>query len=490
MTNSFTRKYGAEILRKPQFAAVLIAVVLGLGYVTAHGGMVSGIGIIILPFIISYIYLVFMVPKAGLVGMYILNFTAIGIGRYVKGVPMGLTIDAHFILIYASLFFMAFFRKIPWSNAKNDLTLLAVVWYAYALFQLVNPEAVSRVAWFYAMRGVSLYMLFAIPVLFILFNKNKDLDMFLKLWAVFSVFAVLKGLMQKFIGVDPFEQAWLDEGNDSTHLLFGKLRVFSYYSDAGQFGAAMGHTGVVFSILGWHEKKSFKLKVFYLVVGFLGLYGMMISGTRGAIAVPIVGGALYFVLKKNIKILALGLVMGVAVLVFFKYTSIGSGNYTIQRMRTAFDPNDASLQVRLANQRKLKTYLASRPFGGGIGSAGGWGLRFSPHTFLAQTATDSWYVMIWAEQGVIGLVLHLCILFYIVGKGAYVIMFKLKDEEIKAKMSALVCGIFGIMGASYGNGVLGQMPTGILIYSSMAFLFMAQKLDKEQTELNALNDKN
>jgi hypothetical protein len=482
MASTFEQKYGAEILRKPQFAALLIAVVLGLGYVTAHGGLVFGFGIIMLPFIISYIYLVFTVPKAGLVGMYILNFIAIGIGRYIKDIPMGLSIDAHLILIYASLFFMSFFKKIPWSNAKNDLTLLAVIWYVYALFQLVNPEAVSRVAWFYAMRGVSLYMLLAIPLLFILFNKKKDMDLFLRLWAVFSVFAVVKGMMQKFIGVDPFEQAWLDEGNDTTHVLFGKLRVFSFYSDAGQFGAAMGHAGVVFSILGWHEKKSVKLKVFYLVVGLLGFYGMMISGTRGAIAVPIVGGALYFVLKKNIRILAVGLILGVATFIFFKHTSVGSGNYTIQRMRTAFDPNDASLQVRLANQRKLKSYLASRPFGGGIGSAGGWGLRFSPNTFLAQTATDSWYVMIWAEQGVVGLVLHLCILFYIVGKSAYIIMFKLKDEEVKAKMSALLCGIFGILGASYGNGVLGQMPTGILIYSSMAFLFLAPKFDKEALE--------
>jgi O-antigen ligase len=159
-------------------------------------------------------------------------------------------------------------------------------------------------------------------------------------------------------------------------------------------------------------------------------------------------------------------------------------------MRTAFDPNDASLQVRLANQRKLSTYLASRPLGGGIGSAGGWGLRFSPQTFLAQTATDSWYVMIWAEQGIVGLILHLCILFYILGKSSYLIMFKIKDKELKAKMTALACGIFGIMGASYGNGVLGQMPTGILIYSSMAFLFMAPKLDEEVPDVKEIKQLN
>jgi hypothetical protein len=38
-------------------------------------------------------------------------------------------------------------------------------------------------------------------------------------------------------------------------------------------------------------------------------------------------------------------------------------------MRSAFDPNDPSLQVRLDNQKILKGYLATRPFGAGIGHA-------------------------------------------------------------------------------------------------------------------------
>ena len=64
-------------------------------------------------------------------------------------------------------------------------------------------------------------------------------------------------------------------------------------------------------------------------------------------------------------------------------------------------------------------------------------------------------------------------------KSSYIIMFKLKDPWIKAQMSALVCGMWGVIVASYGNGVLGQMPTGIIIYSSMGFLWLAQKFDRK-----------
>jgi cell division protein FtsW (lipid II flippase) len=484
MENAFKNVYGSDLLRKPSFMMGMVVLTILLGYLAAKGGIIAAVGIIFFPILITYLATIFMIPRAGLFGMYVLSFTVLGITRYIKNLPLGLTIDFHFVLIYLSLFFISFFRKIPWANAKNDAFLLAAIWFCYTIFQLVNPEAVSRAAWFYVMRGVSLYMLFTLPLIFIIFNKRTDLSLLLKLWAIFSILGTLKGLQQKFIGPDPWEQAWLDEGGSLTHILFGKLRIFSFYSDAGQFGAAQGHAGLVFGILALNQKKSSRLKLLYAIASVLGIYGMMISGTRGAIAVPFAGIALYILLRKNMKVLILGAILGFAVFGFFKFTTIGSSNYTINRMRTAFNPNDASLQVRLENQRKLKSYMASRPFGGGIGSSGSWGQRFSPNTFLANVPTDSWYVAIWVEQGIVGLSLHLFILFYFVIKSSYQIMFKIRDDWVKSQMSALVCGMLGIMVASYANSVLGQLPTGILMYSSIGFLFLGRKFDDEVSAEN------
>jgi hypothetical protein len=146
-------------------------------------------------------------------------------------------------------------------------------------------------------------------------------------------------------------------------------------------------------------------------------------------------------------------------------------------MRTAFDPNDASLQTRLANQRTLSVYLSSRPFGGGLGHAGKKAMKALPNTYLAHIATDSWFVMIWAEQGVVGLVLHLFILFYIIIRAAYLIWFRVKDPKLKMTMMALSSGMFGVMVASYGNAVLGSMPTSMLIYTSMALMLNAETLE-------------
>ncbi|MDT8304023.1 MAG: O-antigen ligase family protein, partial [Sedimentisphaerales bacterium] len=211
-------------------------------------------------------------------------------------------------------------------------------------------------------------------------------------------------------------------------------------------------------------------------------------------AVPFTGFFLYLILTRNAKMVTLGTIAVIGAFVFFKFTYIGNDIYAINRMRTAFDPNDKSLQVRLENQRRLSAYLATRPLGGGIGSAGNWGQRFSPNSYLANIPTDSWYVMIWAEQGIIGLGLHLFILFYILGKGSYLCMFRVKDPELQGKLFALASGMFGIMVASYGNGVLGQIPTGPIIYSTMALLFMGEALDRSiekqkqpETELTSKN---
>ncbi len=474
--NTFHKTYGTDHLRRPLPIAILFSIIIACGLLTATKGLVAGIGIIVLPIAIVYLGVLFAKPKLGILTIFILNFTILGLGRYIP-MTWGLLIDGLLFLMYLALFFKAFKIKIPWSRAQSQLTLLVTIWFGYALFQVVNPEAASFEAWFYAMRGLALYQWMIIPLLFILYNKPKDLKIFLIIWGVLSFLGTLKGVHQLIFGVDSFEQKWLDNGGALTHILFGKLRIFSFYSDAGQFGASQGHAGVVFGVLALFTKSK-KFRIFCIVVALGGLYGMLISGTRGAIAVPAAGGIMFLILRKNIPILVLGAVMGIGIFVFFAHTTILNNNAEVRRMRTAFDPNDASLQVRLANQRKLAGYLSSRPFGGGIGSTGNWGQRFTPHTFLANTATDSWFVAIWADTGIVGLYLHLFILFYTLVTGAYNVMFKLKDEVLKGQIAAIVCGMFGIMGASYGNGVFGQFPTCILMYTGMAFMFMAPKMDK------------
>lgn len=55
-----------------------------------------------------------------------------------------------------------------------------------------------------------------------------------------------------------------------------------------------------------------------------GIYGMFIFGICGVIVVFIMGGVLYFVFKKNIYVMVIGVIMGIVFIGFFKYIMIGN----------------------------------------------------------------------------------------------------------------------------------------------------------------------
>lgn len=479
----FENSTGSGRVTKPVNILVLLLLVGAVGIMAAKTGFMGAGTFIGLIAAAVYFYFLFTAPVVGVYTAVALSFTLIGLGRYVKGLQVGLGMDAILLLTYIALFINRFKEKVNWAPANKDITYLALIWFGYSIFEIVNPEARSFAAWFSG-RGISLYMFLLAPLTLLLITSNRRLDMFLYVWGIFSLLATLKGIMQMKFGVDFAEQEWLNEGNYKTHILFGKLRVFSFLSDAGQFGATQGYAGVV-SIIYAMAQTNRRSKLFFYIVGFMGLYGMLISGTRGSMSVPLAGFMVFFVLRKNVKVLSIGLGIIALVFIFFKFTLIGQGNAQIRRMRTAFDPNDASLQVRLNNQRLLKNYLASRPFGGGIGHGGVKAQKFLPNAFLSQVATDSWYVLIWVEQGIIGLLLHLFILFYVLIKSCYKIMYRIRSPQLKLKLSALTAGMAGVMVASYGNAVLGTMPTGTLIYISMAILMNSDYLDKQYQTIPA-----
>ena len=477
--NPFDKISGSANLARPKVVVALFGSVMLIALLLAKME-IAGVGVLLALFFGSiFIYLVFKNPVLGFYATIGLNFIVLGIGRYVMGLPLGFGIDGLMILTFLALIFKRFRERVDWSPANQDITILAIIWLGYFIFQIANPEARMIEPWI-AGRGIGFYFFFFIILTFMLINTNKRLDTFLYVWGVFSILATLKGIGQMVFGLDFAEQAWLDRGGAVTHILFGKLRVFSFFSDAGQFGGNQGYAGVVFLI--YAAAKKGLSKVFFITVGILGIYGMLISGTRGSIAVLFAGFMTFFVLKKNVRILSMGVLFLAVIFVFFKYTTVANNNAQIRRMRTAFDPNDASLQVRLANQQILKGYMASRPFGGGIGHAGDKAQRFLPNAFLSHVATDSWYVMIWAEMGIVGLTLHLIILLYVIGMASFKVMFRIRDPVTKIKMSALICGMAGIMLASYGNAVFGGMPTSLLIYSSMALMSNPKIFERKPEE--------
>ncbi|WP_434784616.1 O-antigen ligase family protein, partial [Parabacteroides goldsteinii] len=271
-------------------------------------------------------------------------------------------------------------------------------------------------------------------------------------------------------------------GGATTHLIRSGTRYFSFFTDASNMGSNMGGASMILGISSlFMRNKAFK--IYYAIVATASLYAMMLSGTRGAIIVPLAGLALYTVISKQTRSILIGTISLTLIYIFFAFTMIGQGNATIRRMRTAFKPNeDASYIVRKENQKRLKEYLKYKPFGEGLGLSGdGLGAKVSKR-FTTSIPTDSWYVKIWVETGVVGLILYMGMILITIARGTWILMFNVHDPELKGILTGWLCAIFGMFLSAYGNSFWGQFPTMVIAFMGLSFILNGKYFDKELSD--------
>ena len=250
--------------------------------------------------------------------VFVFNYFMIGIMRYVNIDGMSVMMD---ILLWTQLLLIIMHKVLKaennWGNAVNLLTILSLVWTLYCVLELVNPSGVTE-AWVMSRRLIYQGLMMAV-IVSLLFDNFRQVRWVIILYSILTLLAVAKALMQRFAGFDQYEMDWLIRSESiSTHIIHGGsvVRYFSFFTDAGNFGSNMGCAGIMFLLLAFYERKV-AMRVYYAIVGMLAIYVMFLSGTRGAMLVPLAGLALYTVLSKNFKVMAIGGVVLVVLYVFF-----------------------------------------------------------------------------------------------------------------------------------------------------------------------------
>ena len=446
-----------------------------LAMLISTGDSTIGLIAISIPLVFGFVILVFINPYFGILAYINYSFFSNGLARYIPNIPLGLGVD--FILFLTTLSMLI---NIKWESAaklKQGVFYVTLIWFIYTIFLVVNPELGKIQSLIYGIRGISLYSIQVIPLVLLYMDSKKDFNNFLKLLIVWAVISTLWGFKQIILGTDAFEARWLADGGNVTHILNGQLRAFSFYSDAGQFGATMAFVSFITFILSFGPY-SRKRRFTFLAIAFFTFLGFSISGSRGPVFILIFGFLFYLILIKRFTTLIYGLVIGIILFSFLKFTNIGSSNYQIFRIRTALDPKEASLMVRLKNQELISNYLVNKPFGAGVGTTDVFGIRFYPGSVLASLPTDSWFVSIWAQSGIVGLFLHLLGLSYVLVVG-FENIYKLRSPDLRYKMIAVYGGFIGIIIASLANPIFGQSPIGPIMYICMVYLTISNKLDVE-----------
>jgi len=376
-------------------------------------------------------------------------------------------------------------HNIGWHRLNNFLIFSLIIWFAYCFMELANPNS-NFENW---CRGRSLMynFLFMAVLSQLLITKIKQVKTIILLFSIFTLIAIIKSYIQKYIGFDSTELEWLSDPHvySLNFLSGGVIRYFSIFSDAGVCGSMMGATAAWFAITGFYDKNKVR-KIYFFIIAIGSTFGMLFSGTRGAIVCPLGAIGLFAIISKKKKLMIGSILLLIIIYSFLDFTYIGQNVDYIRRLRTVVSPTkDASFNVRLENQKILAQYLKTKPFG--IGLRGDIKTsKMSEHSI----PSDSYYVLIWIYTGIVGLILFLASAIITIIICSYIIMYKIKNKELRELLIGPICAIFGLLLSSYTNIIWGQFPVFVIIYIFWGIIFNYKIIDKniiEQKNIKKLN---
>ncbi|MCG8374763.1 MAG: O-antigen ligase family protein, partial [Balneolales bacterium] len=371
-------------------------------------------------------------------------------------------------------------RDWSWFNVPGKTVI--VLWVGYHLLQVGNPEAASRVAWFYVMRPAVAYP-FLYFIAYNMLKTRKDLNLVWGFVVAGITITIVWGLVQQVRGYFDFEMNYL-VANEAIHLVYiqGRYRIFGTLTSPAQYGVVVTIFSMVFMLMGVFLKR--KTKYLYILLALAGFAAMVFSGTRTAyIVIPLTIMALV-VLERSVKLYGLSAVLGVLFLIVIL---MPTNNYHIKRIQSVFKTEeDASFQVREQNRKAILPYIYSHPLGGGLGSTGVWGMRFSPHTMLAQFAPDAGYMRVAVELGWVGLILYVVLLvkMFLLSLFSYL---KVKDPDLRILGLALISALSSLFLIEYAQDINGKLPMNILLWILFAVMVKLPELQENEKEINGDN---
>ena len=432
---SYAHEHGGRVL--VLFLLFLLAI---YNFITA--GFNSFAIVCILPLIVVFAYIAFKWSYLVFLTLVVVNYN-VQFFNFNQWLPGGIPLSAYNELFEITLIAIALIdirKDHHWGRAMNLMFFAATLWILLCILEVFNDTCSLGIdvgAWFTGFRLIAFQLFYFVIVFSIYIDSPEKLAKYLKLWAWLSLFSVYWTYKQKYIGLNPYENARV-YAYGSTHFVNGIIRYWSTFSDAANYGCNAAATSVAFLLIGLTSKFT-KERIFYLIVGLLVLWGMFQSGTRVAMACFFAGLMVYVVLSKSVKFAVPIISLGFIAFLLLAFTNIGQGNNQIRRMRSVFNKDDASANVRTINQATMAKYLKDAPWGIGIGIRSGDVPARNKYVVLSNIAPDSEYVYMWIHTGRIGLTVFLLSMFIMLAGACWTVLFKIQVSGLRYVAHLLLC---------------------------------------------------
>ena len=464
-------------------AAILLLFTIALAIIVA----VQPLGFLIIGAILglSFVLLILAFPLVGFYFCFILSFFIFDLIRFFNTeLPLVVALDVLSYLTFAGVLINKVIKKEPfWKNCRSPIVVMYVIVLLYFIFQFFNPNGGSNELYFLSSRrfiALLLFMYCAIQ----LFKDYKTIKQFFIVLLILSVIAGLYACYQQWFGLPKFELDYMFSDPDRLqialfYMTLGSLRKASFLSDCSAFGLMMSGTAIIALAFFLKLKTSFKNRLILgISVIILGL-GMSFSGTRTATIMLIAEIALYMLMTitelKTMIFFCFFALLFIAVMIAPPY-----GNKTIPRLRSTFDFEDASLNVRNVNRHDIQPYIYTHPIGGGVRTTGVVFEKYNEGHPLAGFPTDSGLLTLVLELGWVGLLLQCVTYFVFLQQGVHA-YYKSRDPTFKILLLASTISLFGYVIAQYSQIAISQVPSAFVFYSLIAVIIRLPQIEKSNS---------
>ena len=439
------------------------------------------------PMIVLAIYAAFTWRMSAFWALFAINYTVMFFGKQQMlphGIPTSLYNEMLELLLIGIAIVDA--REEPKFERTANLMLYAlIVWCGYCTLEVLNDTCdlgINVANWYSGARLMAYQLLYIFLVFSLYVSTPKIIHQYLWVWAVFSLFSVFWTWKQQKLGFTTPENIWMETIGRSTHIVNGITRYFSTFNDAATYACNAAAAAVAFFIFSITTKIK-RDRYFFMLTAFAIVWGMFASGTRTAIICLFAGIIVYVVLSKSVKIAVPVILLAGLAYAFLAFTDIGQGNAQIRRMRSAFNKNDASANVRTINQAAIRKYIQDAPWGIGLGTNYENVPANNKFRKLSTIPPDSEYVYICVHAGPIGITTFIITMLIMLGGACWITMFRLKSRSLMGIGAGLTCAFVSIQLGGYANQILMQFPNCLIFYGGLSIVYILPFIEKEWTEL-------
>ena len=477
MTNSYitySRENGGRVLLL--FLLFLLAL-----YQLMHAGFPAFAVICLIPCLVLAIYCAFRWKMLTFWILIFINYF-IQMKDVSEHLPLPMSLPNEMLQIILLAIAIIDARVNPHFERVANLMLFAlIIWCGFCTLEVLNDTCnlgINIGSWYTGARMMAFQLLYIYIVFSIYISTPEILQKYIIIWGLLALFSVIWVWKQETFGFTTIENYWMETRGRTTHILNGGtlIRYFSTFSDAANYGCNAAATATAFIIFAITAKFN-KLRIFFSIIAVLVVWGMFQSGTRTAIFCLGAGLMVYVVLSKSIKIavpFSIAFVIFAFILVF---TNIGDGNQQIRRMRSAFNKDDASSNVRDINQAIMKKHIQDAPWGIGLGMGMDNVPANNKYRRLATIPPDSEYIFIWLRTGPIGITVFIITMLIMLGGACWTVMFRIKNKTLVGIGGGFCCAFVAIQLGGYGNQVLMQFPNCLIFYGGLSIVYILPYLE-------------